>query len=387
MKIPNIPADGISIYLYYGNETVVSASDGNSTFNFFDDDWKLPNPVQASSQPSWESNVSNPVVFQEGSNYYMLYDGHDIIGHAKGLATSSDLVNWIPDNNNPIMGVGFEGNNEFAWGDVIKVGSTYHMFPSKGIGTTVHVQSNDLVNWTGFDNDLVTDDASGISTNAEILKEGDGITPVMISGKYWMIYSNGYGPGNLYIAYSEDLDNWFMGNDGNPILTGGDWDTYIWTSCFVKIGSTYFIYYQGSIESSDNFSIGFASANASDDPDKVTFTKSLNNPVIVGNHDWDDGDVEDPVLRYFNGTYYLFYTGAETANGFATSENPEGPWTQLSSLWIKGGVPSTTEGILNIGTDNWVRTSDNYSSGSALGFRAKYLPFSSGSRGRSAGDT
>ncbi len=37
VKIPDIPASGTTIYLYYGNTNALSVSNGTSTFNFFDD--------------------------------------------------------------------------------------------------------------------------------------------------------------------------------------------------------------------------------------------------------------------------------------------------------------------------------------------------------------
>src|SRR5260370_2616685 len=37
VKVPSIPAAGATVYLYYGNATATSASNGNTTFDFFDD--------------------------------------------------------------------------------------------------------------------------------------------------------------------------------------------------------------------------------------------------------------------------------------------------------------------------------------------------------------
>ena len=69
----------------------------------------------------------------------MLYDGHQVIGHAKGYAWSEDLNTWIaydagephPPNPNPYMGVGYAGGTQFAWGDAMKVGDTYYMYVSQ----------------------------------------------------------------------------------------------------------------------------------------------------------------------------------------------------------------------------------------------------------------
>ena len=37
VKVPSIPAAGATVYLYYGNSSATSASNGNTTFDFFDD--------------------------------------------------------------------------------------------------------------------------------------------------------------------------------------------------------------------------------------------------------------------------------------------------------------------------------------------------------------
>ena len=74
-KIPSVPNGTSTIYLYYGNNLATSLSNGTNTFDFFEDNWVI-NPVIRSSQPSWEVSITYPMVFKEGSNYYMIYDGH-----------------------------------------------------------------------------------------------------------------------------------------------------------------------------------------------------------------------------------------------------------------------------------------------------------------------
>ncbi len=137
IKMPSIPVGGTTAFMYYGNPAATALSDGISTFKLFDDTWQTTsgnlNPVQVSSQPWWESQVSYPIVFEDNSfpdrpRFHMLYDGHFVIGHAKGYATSPNLINWTSWDNglsgnariNPIMGAGYAGGTQFAWGDFIK---------------------------------------------------------------------------------------------------------------------------------------------------------------------------------------------------------------------------------------------------------------------------
>jgi len=408
-NMPTIAPGGTTVYLYYGNlAATTTTSDGTLTFDLFDDEtWVSSggnlNPVHVATQSYWEATVSYPIVFEDNSfpgrdRFHMQYDGHAAIGHAKGYATSPDLINWTAWDNgltgsdriNPTMGVGYTGNAQFAWGDLIKVGSTYHMFPSQGPGTTVHCQSTDLLAWTNqfgssvsFDA-LTTDDPSGIGTGVAILKEADGITPVIVDNKYWMIYFHGFSGGNMYMAYTDasgDLLTWTTCYSGSPVLTPGGWEgSSLWTPCFVGVDDKYYIYYQGG----SPYKIGFASAPDNSggtplSPDNTTWTKSPNNPVITNIHGWDNGFCQDPVLRCFDGVYYLFYTGDPPwTNGFAYSDSPEGPWTQYGASggggvnWTKTGSPTVSNGIITFAIGDAIQSPASYAPGSAIGYRANF---------------
>ena len=409
IKMPSIPVGGTTAFMYYGNPAATALSDGISTFKLFDDTWQTSsgnlNPVHVATQPWWEGVVSYPIVFEDNSfpdrpRFHMLYDGHNVIGHAKGYATSSNLINWTSWDNglsgnariNPVMGVGYAGGTQFAWGDFIKVGSVYHMLVSSGPGTTVHCKSNDLLHWTNssggsatFD-PITSDDPSGIGTGVAILKEADGITPVIVDGKYWIIYFHGFTGGNMYMAYSDasgDLLTWTGCYGGSPVLIPSGWEgSQLWTPSFVKVGDKYYIYYQGG----SPYRIGFASASATSGgnparPDQSPWTKSPNNPVITNTHGWDNGFCQDPVLRCFDGVYYMFYTGdAPWTNGFAYSDSPEGPWIQYGqsgggqNIWTKTGSPTVSNGIMNFASGQSVKSLWTYSPGNAIGFKANLGP-------------
>jgi len=93
------------------------------------------NPVYATAV-TWDDGIMEPGtrMVKEGDTYYLYYWGNTIISLSStagiGLLTSTDLINWTPSANNPILGS--TGHN--TW-DIImmaptvqKFGSTYYMF-------------------------------------------------------------------------------------------------------------------------------------------------------------------------------------------------------------------------------------------------------------------
>ena len=185
---------------------------------------------------------------------------------------------------------------------------------------------------------LTSNDPSGIGTGVAILKEADGKTPVVVDNKYWMIYFHGFSGGNMYMAYTDVTGNlltWTKCYSGSPVLTPSGWEGGgLWTPSFVKVNDKYYIYYQAG----SPYKIGFASALSTSGgnpvrPDQTPWTKSPNNPVITNTHGWDVGFCQDPVLRCFDGIYYIFYTGDPPwRNGFAYSK----PRRPMDTIWSIG---------------------------------------------------
>jgi hypothetical protein len=101
------------------------------------------NPVLTASV-AWESsNVGVPMVWKEGSTWYMLYRGKSgVHGDSTGLATSADGVSWAKDASNPVRA-------DEVWG-IIKVGSTYYAyFEYNSDGRQIHVATSaNLTSWT-----------------------------------------------------------------------------------------------------------------------------------------------------------------------------------------------------------------------------------------------
>jgi hypothetical protein len=398
----SVSTSGTTIWMYYGNSIAAATSNGATTFSFFDDNWNSlsqppPGPVHSATQPWWESTVSYPNVFEDTSlsgrpRYHMLYDGHNVIGHAKGYATSTDLNTWTeydagtphPPNPNPILGIGYTGNAACAWGDPIKVAGTYYLYYSRGPGTTYRAESTDLISWINLQPIIDPTHTTTFGSGVAVLKEGDGITPITVDGKYWMIYFLTFGQGSMYLASSTDLLNWTPWS-GNPLMTPtpGGWDSSgLWTPSFVRFGppyNNYYIYYQG--QGPAGWQTGYIKASAYSGgtpltPDSTTWSKSSDAVLKLGaSGSWDSGYVIDPMIRQFNGTYYVFYTG-NVANGYAYSASPEGPWTKYNSvtpaLWSKSGSPIVSGGIVTLGSGSSLTSTSTYLY-TATGYRANYV--------------
>jgi predicted GH43/DUF377 family glycosyl hydrolase len=398
VKVPSIPAGGTTtIYLYYGNPGASSASDGDATFEFFDDDWDLPtqwgNPVHTiEGEGDWvTSYVSYPNVFKEGDTYYMLYDGHH--PHQKGLATSSDLVSWTSLQDPVVTPSGIGGawdQTGLAWGDTIKVDSTYYMLVAglSGDGQwRIGVEtSDDLVTWdrapAGASNPvLVASESweggtSGSLSGTALLKALDGITPVLHDGQYWMAYHD-YSSPQIGLAYADNpLGPWTKYTE-NPILSPTEsWESGgLWVTSMVEHEGTYYIFYYGR---SGYFHMGYAWSDAATEFPH-TWHKTTDYILEYGPPgSWDDTDHEDPMIRKFDDTYYLFYTGKGTryANGFATAPSITGPFTKYGGstpgMWLTGGTPTVVDGILSLDEGDWVESPDAYGPGHAMGYRANF---------------
>jgi len=209
-----------------------------------------------------------------------------------------------------------------------------------------------------------------------VLKALDGITPVLHDGKYWMAYHD-YSYYQIGLAYADSpLGPWTKYTE-NPILSPTEsWESSgLWVTSFVEHEDTYYIFYYGR---SGNFHMGYAWSDA-DTEFPGTWHKTTSYILEYGPPgSWDDADHEDPMIRRFGDTYYLFYTGrgARYANGFATAPSITGPFTKYGGStpgkWLTGGTPTVADGILSLGIHDWVESPDAYSPGHAVGYRANF---------------
>jgi beta-1,2-mannobiose phosphorylase / 1,2-beta-oligomannan phosphorylase len=90
-----------------------------------------------------KTNAASPVVWREGSSWFMLYEymvGPPFYIH---LATSTDGRNWVDSPANPVLMHG-----SFTVPDsIVKEGSNYHLYYHQADDGAWYARSTDLVNW------------------------------------------------------------------------------------------------------------------------------------------------------------------------------------------------------------------------------------------------
>jgi len=144
-------------HAYYGSGSINHATSPDGV------DWTLDsenNPLSGIT-----SNNGVPSVWKEGATWHMLFRMDPGDDYGIGYASSSDGITWSPDESNPVLtGDESEWDDNARldpWG-VIKIGSTYYLYystvsvpPNRATGIAT---STDLINWTKDDNNPIFDD-------------------------------------------------------------------------------------------------------------------------------------------------------------------------------------------------------------------------------------
>jgi len=343
VKVPSLPANAtIVIYMYYGNSSVLSESNGYATFLFFDDAEVIYS--DPSTSPPWDvsslKDSDNPIFSGNNSGvcdvdigkyngyYYMVYsewEGDTDYYRNIYLARSTDLKNWtILNNGNPIIPHGdsedWDGRRATYMsilkdvdGNIITHDSKFWIFYS-GMNTSVYRYkigrayrdasgglegpfTKDTTN-----NPLSPFNGENQYHNPVLFKEGS---------TFYMYY--GYADGTNrdwknHLATSSDLLNW-SNSANNPLLspTGSGWESErVLPEDILKYGSYYYLLYTGF--DGTHYRAGLARATSID---TTSWEKEENNPVIdVGTSgDFDDRLIDHGSLEIFDNKYYIFYTG------------------------------------------------------------------------------
>lgn len=173
VKVPSIPASGTTIFMYYGNPAAAEASDGVSTFEFYDDFESVstqygyypfgPATTILGTHQAWEGGESPhtlSVVRAPATgafNDYLYYGYYGLNGCTGiGMAGSNDLTTWekFPteaqqpaEPNNPLFNTIQE-----RWPTVVLDAGTYYMVHTanwcSGSYLVYRTSSNGLT-WSG----------------------------------------------------------------------------------------------------------------------------------------------------------------------------------------------------------------------------------------------
>ncbi len=251
---PSVIKVGGVFSLYYEGESsatflrsigLATSSDGSAWTKF------ASNPVLApGAAGEWDAGgVRYPVVYFDGTKYWMWYQGTGANGPAIGLATSHDGVAWTKSPSNPVFTLSGLISS-YVPGAVVKPGAQFMLFYSAD-GNIGQMTSTDGVNWTDAGAVFSTTDSDSLNFSRPAVI-WDGSTYRMW---YTRIEALGGGAGNpngvypITIGYGDSLDGTTWNTYGNPIFTAGSagaWDRPgVGVPAVIKDGSVYRMWYVG----------------------------------------------------------------------------------------------------------------------------------------------
>ena len=213
-----------------------------------------------------KSHIINPA--SGAGSYYQV--------RIKAYYDKVEIFPWEKYENNPVLSP--EGDEDYTtWAYVLKVGSTFHMYYTYHDASDFHqIGHATSINGKTWTKDTVN--------NPVLTSPGVGcwVPCVWIENDVWyMIFTEKQsGPGVIKKAHSSDGITWTV---DTTILekTTGQWDyTGIENGGIIKVGSTYFLFYNTLWGTERQSGI----ATTTDQPDSWTansFIKDVNNPIFV----------------------------------------------------------------------------------------------------------
>ncbi|MFH0829752.1 MAG: DUF2341 domain-containing protein [Candidatus Aenigmatarchaeota archaeon] len=85
VKVPNIPAAGANISMYYGNPAAMNRSSGDDTFIFFDD---FSNPSNAINSTKWDTSTFGSPIVTVSNGLLRQYGSHHVISSKTTYTTN-----------------------------------------------------------------------------------------------------------------------------------------------------------------------------------------------------------------------------------------------------------------------------------------------------------
>lgn len=244
--------------------------------------------------------------------------------------TSIESTDTLYTYTNPVGGITNIGDPY-----VMKYHNKYYLYPTRGSLSFKVWESNNLVDWNS-DGTAFNNSSAGNNWGT-----GNFWAPEVkyINGTFFMVYSAARADGimKVRIATSVSPTGPFI-NYSAPFFDD-DQFSYIDGDIFVD-GSNYYLYYvkdcSTNIINGNHVSQVFVVQLTSDLKAAATEPRMVIEPSqdwegTAGDYQWNEG----PFVMMYNGRYYLLYSANYFASrdysvGYATAENPFGPWTKAS---------------------------------------------------------
>jgi hypothetical protein len=197
VRLPRIPVGGTVLRMYYGNPTAQAASDGEGTFEFFDDFSTTdsvegyfplgePETVLSTTLP-WESSAPHTMSVIEpgfqGQPRYWGYYGLQGCGGLIGLATSDDLNTW----NKSVAPLPFSSPGD-RWPSVLVESGTIYMAHTVDYCGASHIILRRSSNGSDFRDgapvSLVAQEAGVMNQNPALFKDP-------VTGRFYLYWFRG----------------------------------------------------------------------------------------------------------------------------------------------------------------------------------------------------
>ena len=166
------------------------------------------------------THVSHPFVIKFGNTWYMYYSGSDGTSYRIGVATSTDLINWTKDTNNPILDLGTGWDSLHVMHPSIvynQYDNRYYLYYTGSSSNSTDyfriglaISDSPAGPFVKYQNNPV------ITTGGSLEKSSAVLAPNVfydnLSGIFYMFYSRKDSSTNKYshigIAISNDCINW-----------------------------------------------------------------------------------------------------------------------------------------------------------------------------------
>ena len=394
---------GKDIYIFYGNSLLTDGTDGENTFEFFDDF----TGVDVNYITSWTKHASNPLQAKTCQNWliavYSNYNSEDkiYIFEQRNAAPSNNIECWSFTRANASTpanwtdhGVIFTGSSAHDDGHIEPHGiffETQSMSDARegvgeGLGTPkwrlyycakgdgealdkysanfIYADESDLTSWTAYSSNPVYDhDAIWGFADSKVC---------IFDNKVWMHHCK-YKPGT-----SCDPSFFSVSDDGISSWTD---KTTNWNAERTVLGTLIpfdnGILLTGNPATPDRYAGYFTT-------DGDTRGSYSGNPILSlgAGGQWDDADLHWLTIVIdksgsgnlnSSGTYYMYYIGYDGSTnrlGLATSTTVTDENEPMYTKWNLDGTPDATDNIITV-VDNGIHCKDDFGMNHIHTFRAK----------------